>query len=66
MNDLKGAAQGGRRMERVEWSVLIAGIGVRVVEATDIDGAYAVAMTAYGCQYEDVLAVFSHLPVCAF
>ena len=50
-------------MERVEWSVLIAGIGVRVVEAEDIDGAYAAAMTAYGCRLEDILAVFGHSPV---
>ena len=45
-----------------KWSVLIAGIGTRVVEAEDIDGAYAVAEAEYGCRLEDVLVVFSHDP----
>ena len=63
MNDLKGEAQGGRRMERVKWSVLMVGIGVRIVEAKDIDGAYVAAMAAYGCRLEDILAVFGHSPV---
>ncbi len=45
-----------------KWSVLIAGIGKRVVAAEDIDGAYAVAEAEYGCRLEDVLAVFSHDP----
>ena len=43
-----------------KWSVLITGIGKCVVEAEDIDGAYAVAEAEYGCRLEDVLAVFSH------
>ena len=42
------------------WPVLISGIGVRVVEAMDIDGAYAAVMAAHGCKSEDVLAVFRH------
>ena len=50
----------GEMMEK--WPVLIAGIGTRVVEAEDIDGAYAVAEAEYGCRLEDVLAVFSHDP----
>ena len=29
------------------------------------DGAYAAAMTAYGCRLEDILAVFSHSPLCS-
>ena len=45
-----------------KWSVLIAGIGRCVVEAENIDGAYAVATAEYGCRLEDVLAVFSHDP----
>ena len=49
--------------KKVKWSVLIAGIGVHVVEAEDIDGAHAAAMTAYGCRIEDILAVFGHSPV---
>ena len=50
-------------MERVKWSVLMVGIGVRIVEAKDIDGAYVAAMAAYGCRLEDILAVFGHSPV---
>ena len=46
-----------------KWTVLIRGIGVHVVEAKDIDGAYAAAMAAYGCRLEDILAVFGHSPV---
>ena len=46
-----------------KWFVLIAGIGVRVVEAKDIDGAYDVAMKEYGCTFDDILAVFSHTPI---
>ena len=46
-----------------EWTVLIKDVGMRVVTADDIDGAYAAAMTAYGCRLEDVLAVFGHSPV---
>ena len=49
--------------KRSKWSVLMAGIGVRIVEAEDIDGAYAASMTAYGCRLEDILAVFGHSPV---
>ncbi len=45
-----------------KWSVLITGIGTRVVDAEDIDGAYAVVEAEYGCRLEDVLAVFSHDP----
>ena len=50
-------------MERVKWSVLMVGIGVRIVEAKDNDGAYVAAMAAYGCRLEDILAVFGHSPV---
>ena len=46
-----------------KWSVLIAGIGVRVVEAKDIDGAYAAAMDEFGCKLDDILAVFNHTPI---
>lgn len=46
-----------------KWFVLIAGIGVRVVEAKDIDGAYAAAMDEFGCKLDDILAVFSHAPI---
>lgn len=48
--------------KRSKWSVLMAGIGVRIVEAEDIDGAYTAAMATYGCRLEDILAVFSHTP----
>lgn len=47
-----------------KWSVLIAGIGTRVVEAEDIDGAYVVTEAEYGCRLEDVLVVFSHDSFC--
>ena len=46
-----------------EWSVVIEGIGKREVEAKDIDGAYDAAMDEFGCEVDDVLAVFCHLPV---
>ena len=46
-----------------KWSVLIAGIGVRVVEAKDIDGAYAAAMDIFSCKLDDILAVLSHTPI---
>ena len=50
-------------MERVKWSVLMVGIGVRIVEAKDIDGAYTAAMAAHDCRLADILAVFGHSPV---
>ena len=46
-----------------KWFVLIAGIGVRVVEAKDIDGAYAAAMDIFSCKLDDILAVLSHAPI---
>ena len=46
----------------IKWSVLINGIGLRVVMADDVDGAYLVAMKEYGCKIEDILAVFCHSP----
>ena len=33
------------------------GIGLRKVEAEEIDGAYAAAVEQFGCRYEDILAV---------
>jgi hypothetical protein len=48
-----------------EWSVVIEGIGMRKVESKDIDidGAYDAAMDEFGCEVDDVLAVFCHSPV---
>ena len=46
----------------IKWSVLIDGIGLRVVMSKDIDGAYLAAMKEYGCKIEDILAVFCHAP----
>lgn len=43
-------------------SVLIDGIGLRIVMSKDIDGAYLAAMKEYGCKIEDILAVFCHAP----
>ena len=48
-----------------EWSVLIHGVGVRVVVSENIDGAYAIAMKEYGCKLEDILSVFCHTPLSA-
>ena len=47
----------------IKWSVLINGIGLRVVMSDDIDGAYLAAMKEYGCKREDILAVFCHSPL---
>ena len=46
----------------IKWSVLIDGIGLRVVLSKDIDGAYLAAAEGYGCKIEDILAVFCHSP----
>ena len=46
----------------IKWSVLINGIGQRVVMSDDIDGAYLAAMKEYECKIEDILAVFCHSP----
>ena len=48
-----------------EWSVLIHGVGVRVVVSEDIDVAYAIAMKEYECKLEDILSVSCHTPLCA-
>ena len=47
----------------IEWSVLIHGVGVRVVASEDIDGAYAAAMKEYGCKLEEILSVFCQIPL---
>ena len=44
----------------INWSVLIDGIGLRVVMSKDIDGAYLAAVEEYGCKIGDILAVFCH------
>ena len=49
-----------------EWSVLIHGVGVRVVVSENIDGAYAIAMKEYGCKLEDILSVFCNTPLSAY
>ena len=49
----------------IKWSVLIHGVGVRIVVSEDVDGAYVVAMKEYGCKIEDILSVFCHSPHCA-
>ena len=40
-----------------QWPVLIKDVGMRVVTANDIDGAYIAATKEYGCKMEDILAV---------
>lgn len=42
---------------KTEWTVLIKDIGMRLVTADDIDGAYIAATKEFGCKIEDVLAV---------
>ena len=46
----------------IKWSVLIDGMGLRVVMSKDIDGAYLAAVEEYGCKIDDILAVFCHSP----
>ena len=46
----------------IKWSVLINGLGLRVVMSKDIDGAYLAAIKEYGCKIEDILTVFCHSP----
>lgn len=41
----------------MKFKVIIAGIGLKEVEAEEIDGAYVAAVEQFGCRYEDILAV---------
>ena len=41
----------------MKFKVIIAGIGLKEVEAKEIDGAYVVAIKQFGCRLEDILAV---------
>ena len=41
----------------MKFKVIIAGIGLKEVEAEEIDGAYLAAIKQFGCQLEDILAV---------
>ena len=41
----------------MKFKVIIAGIGLKEVEAEEIDGAYAAAVKQFGCRYEDIVAV---------
>lgn len=44
--------------EKKEWTVLVKGIGVKkVVASDDIDDAYMTAMKEFNCKLEDILAV---------
>ena len=44
--------------EKKEWTVLIKGIGVKkVVASDDIDDAYIAATKEFDCKLEDILAV---------
>ena len=49
--------------QMIKWSVLINGIGLRVVMSEDIDGVYLAAVKEYGCKIEDILAVFCQSPI---
>ncbi len=50
-------------VKKKNWSVLIRGIGIRIVKSKDIDGAYAAAMDEFDCKIDDILAVFSPSPI---
>lgn len=41
----------------MKFKVIIAGIGLKEVEAEEINGAYVAAVEQFGCRYEDILAV---------
>ena len=41
----------------MKFKVIIAGIGLKEVEAEEIDGAYLAAIKQFGCRLEDILAV---------
>ena len=41
----------------MKFKVIIAGIGLKEVEAEEIDGAYVAAIKQFGCRLEDILAV---------
>lgn len=44
--------------QKKEWTVLVKGIGVKkVVASDDIDDAYMTAMKEFNCKLEDILAV---------
>lgn len=44
--------------QKKEWTVLIKGLGVKkVVASDDIDDAYMTAMKEFNCKLEDILAV---------
>ena len=48
---------GERMLRSMKFKVIIAGIGLKEVEAEEIDGAYVAAIKQFGCRLEDILAV---------
>ena len=44
-------------LRSMKFKVIIAGIGLKEVEAEEIDGAYVAAIKQFGCRLEDILAV---------
>ena len=48
---------GERMLRGMKFKVIIAGIGLKEVEAEEIDGAYVAAIKQFGCRLEDILAV---------
>ena len=41
----------------MKFKVFMVGIGLKEVEAEEIDGAYVAAIKQFGCRLEDLLAV---------
>lgn len=44
-------------LRSMKFKVIIAGIGLKEVEAEEIDGAYVAAIKQFGCRLEDILSV---------
>lgn len=41
----------------MKFEVFIDGIGLKEVDAEEVDGAYTAAVEQFGCRYEDILAM---------
>ena len=50
-------------LRSMKFKVIIAGIGLKEVEAEEIDGAYVAAIKQFGCRLEDILAVGPYVTV---
>lgn len=50
-------------MRGMKFKVIIAGVGLKEVEAKEIDDVYAAAIKQFGCRKEDILAAWSSVAV---